>query len=123
MSLRSDELEQTKILLSDIYSKAGELIFSENIPEEIDNHKPKQSLFPNLEITSTLLVIICTLHSRQTKSGLRNSGFKIPNVSLVAITHRCEGRILLTDNNGLYHDLLIAANRVTCKEMFLINRW
>jgi hypothetical protein len=64
MSLRNDDLEQTITLLSDIYSKAGDLIFSENIPEEKDNHKSKPPALPNLDITSTLLVIFKALHSK-----------------------------------------------------------
>lgn len=61
MSLKNEDLENSKLLLSDIFMQAGNILFSyenNNTTAEEDkkmfDNKPK--IFPKLEFSSTLLV-------------------------------------------------------------------
>lgn len=61
--------------------------------------------FPHSNITPRVLQ----------KSELRGFEFKAPkaNPELVVVVHRNEGRALLTDRNGFYHDVLGSAWQIT----------
>lgn len=64
-----------------------------------------RDVFPNSNITPRVLM----------KSELR--GFQVPasrmGPDLVVVVHRNEGRVLLTDRNGFYHDVLGSAWQLT----------
>jgi len=60
-----------------------------------------QGSFPNANITSRVLV-------KSELRGFQLNGVK-PSPDFVVVVHRNEGRVLLTDRNGFYHDVLGSA--------------
>lgn len=80
------------------------LVCSLKESEIADVRKVLQEVFPHSNVSSRILQ----------KSELR--GFQLsskPSFDFVVVVHRNEGRVLLTDRNGFYHDVIGSAWQLT----------
>ena len=91
-SLKADEIKQVKEHINQAFKLYHDVQEEESNGAQKDYNRD----IPELHFQEEVL----------TKATLRGYNLTDQNSDIVILVHKCEGRIFLTDRNGIFHDLL-----------------